>query len=346
MTAKTLIQALATSLCLLLAMPSPGVAGEAPFEPLPIGAKARLGQGTIRTVMFSPDGSRLAIASSVGIWLYDTQTYEAVSLLADNTDGGNVLAFSPDGRTLANGNGNGTVHLWDTVTGILRHTLEGHEGWITRVEFSPDGRVLVSASKEVSTSKDDSIRLWDTATGTLLILLNPESNRSVSMEFSPDGRTLASGGWDGTVRLWDTATGTLRQTLKGHTGRVWSIKFSPDGRTLASGGEDYTARLWDVATGTLRHTLEGHTNEVAHVAFSPDGRILASASWDNTARLWNTVTGTLHDTLEGFKGSKGLEFSLDGRTLKTHFGGHYDRKNCGTWPQALCGSKPIRTPKG
>ena len=168
MTAKILIRALVTSLCLLLAMPSPSAAGESPFEVLPIGAKARLGRGTIRAAMFSPDGSRLAIASSVGIWLYDTQTYKALSLLADNTDSSNVLAFSPDGRTLAKGNGNGTVHLWDTVTGILRHTLEGHEGWITRVEFSPDGRTLVSASR------DDSVRLWDTATGTLLILLNPE----------------------------------------------------------------------------------------------------------------------------------------------------------------------------
>ena len=147
MTAKTLIRALATSLCLLLVAASPVAAQEAPFESLPIGAKARLGRGTVSTVTYSPDGSRLAIGSSVGIWLYDTQTYEAVSLLTAHTDMVTVLAFSPDGRTLASGSRDGTARLWDTATGILRHTLEDHGGWVARVEFSPDGRTLVSSRK-------------------------------------------------------------------------------------------------------------------------------------------------------------------------------------------------------
>ena len=70
---------------------------------LPEGAKARLGNGTIEDITYSPDGTRLAVAGSLGIWIYDATTGEALDLFTGHTDDVESVSFSPDGRTLASG---------------------------------------------------------------------------------------------------------------------------------------------------------------------------------------------------------------------------------------------------
>ena len=106
---------------------------------LPEGAKARLGKGFITEIAYSPDGTRLAVASSIGIWIYDTATNEASNLFTGHTSWVVSLSFSPDGTTLASGSSDGTVHLWDVATGQQLRTLEGHTSWVGSMAFSPDG---------------------------------------------------------------------------------------------------------------------------------------------------------------------------------------------------------------
>ena len=79
---------------------------------LPEGATARLGKGSVGAVQYSPDGTRLAVVSSVGIWLYGTATYEEIALLTGHTDWIGTVSFSPDGTTLASGSQDKTVLLW------------------------------------------------------------------------------------------------------------------------------------------------------------------------------------------------------------------------------------------
>ena len=115
---------------------------------LPEGAKARLGKGSISgDIAYSPDGTRLAVASSIGIWLYDTATHQEVALLKGHTDDVISVAFSPDGSALAGGSEDWTVRLWDAVTGQEKATLTGHTGYVSSVAFSPDGGTLASGSK-------------------------------------------------------------------------------------------------------------------------------------------------------------------------------------------------------
>ena len=90
----------------------------AEYEPytqwgLPEGAKARLGKGSISEITYAPDGTRLAVASSIGIWIYDAQTGEELSLITGHTDRVGSVSFSPDGETLASGSFDSTVRLWD-----------------------------------------------------------------------------------------------------------------------------------------------------------------------------------------------------------------------------------------
>ena len=168
---------------------------------LPDGALARLGKGSIgegdRAVAWSPDGTRLAVASSIGIWLYDTDTGAEVVLLTGHTDDVISVAFSPDGQTLASGSHDRTVKLWDVDTGQEKASLTGHRSVVLSVAFSPDGQTLASGSV------DDTIRLWDVGTGRVIRTLTRHTASVWRVSFSPDGQTLASGSDDGTVLLWD-----------------------------------------------------------------------------------------------------------------------------------------------
>ena len=191
---------------------------------LPEGAIARLGKGSVRDIAFYPDGTRFAVASSIGIWLYNADTYQEAALLTGHTENFEVgaLSVSSDGRTLAAASGN-TIRLWDTATSELKKilTTDSREG-ISSLVFSSDGQTLASASW------DEIIRLWDPVTGELRKTLrghtdpNPNFAIGPSVVFRFDDQTLVSGGEDGTIRLWDPVTGELRKTLRGHTDKVTS----------------------------------------------------------------------------------------------------------------------------
>ena len=124
---------------------------------LPDGAKARLGKGSINEIQYSPDGTRLAVADSIGIWLYDTATLQEVDLLTGHTGSVFSVSFSPDGHTIASGSRDATIRLWDAVNGELIRTLEGHTGFVNSVVFSPDGRTIASGGD------DGTVLLWDIA---------------------------------------------------------------------------------------------------------------------------------------------------------------------------------------
>ena len=155
---------------------------------LPEGAKSRLGKGIIRAITYSPDGTRLAVASSIGIWLYDPHNGQALDLLTTHTDYVNSVAFSPDGRTLVSGSKDGIIRLWDTQTGILRQSLTGHTGSVSSVVFSSDGTSLASGSR------DNTARLWDAQTGELQNTLKGHTNGVLSVVFGPQWKNF--GKWE------------------------------------------------------------------------------------------------------------------------------------------------------
>ena len=260
---------------------------------LPEGAKARLGRGKLNNVVFSPDGTRIAVSTAIGIWVYDTQTREAVSLFAEIQTGKKeaffpskppeALMFSADAVLVASAHGN-SIYVWDTVTGAAFAMLDEHPDSITAIALSPDSTKLATAGG------DWVVRLWDVSTGKFINSLKGHPGAVNAVTFSPDGKTLASAG--SSLRLWDADTGELRHADDKDLGSIDRLIFSPDGKTVAgAGGWDRAVHLWDVNTRTHQKTPKGHTGEIRDIAFSPDSGALVSAGTDAT-RLWDVRTGT------------------------------------------------------
>ncbi len=290
---QTILSISLLSLLLLAHSQPDSFAGDYATRHIPEGAKARLGKGWINEIAYSPDGTRLAVATSIGIWLYDVATYQEVYLRLAHMFPVMSVAFSPDGETLATGNKDDSIRLLDAETGeqeliISGFMPDGHNGDVTSVAFSPDGSTLASGSE------DHSVRLWDAETGEFKRTIQAHTSHVTSV-VSPDGATLAIGIGEKTIRLWDGKTGVHKRTLQGHRADILTVAFSPDSATLATGCADATLRLWDVETGEHKRSLEGHTRGVLSLAFSPDGATLASGSRDGTVLLWELfpIPGTV-----------------------------------------------------
>ncbi len=304
---------------------------------LPKGAITRLGKGTLGEVQFSPDGSRLAVSTSVGIWFYDPDTGKALDLLPQ-TNCASTFAFtySPDGTIIARAVDNSRVQLWDVPTKRRIVTLTKYGRRITSIAYSPDGTTIVSGNS------DGGIRVWNVNTRQRMGTLRTGSGGVTSVAYSPDGTIIAAGkGWnfrtmrstnrgekDDTVRLWDAETGKHKATLTGHTDSIYSVSFSPDNTMIASASSDNTVRLWNVNTGETKVTLIGHTDSVNSVAYAPDGKTIATASSDETVRLWNATTGKHKATLTGHKDSvTWVTYSPHGNMIATASGGRYSDDN-------------------
>ena len=223
---------------------------------MPDGAIARFGKGGIsygdRVIAFSPDRRHLAVAATIGVWLYDVKTTREVALFSftEHSISRYAVAFSPDGAKLAVADA-GVVKLWDVSTQTNIVTLKRNEGLVWSVAFSPDGKKLAVGGS--------ALKLWEIETGRTIRTLTGHTDWVNSIAISPDGTRLVSGASDKTIKLWEVESGKNINTFEVHTDEVLSVAFSPDGTKLASGSRDYTIKLWEVETGRYIDTL-GHTS--------------------------------------------------------------------------------------
>ena len=187
----------------------------------------------------------------------------------------------------------------------------GHTSMISSVAFSPDGKLIASASY------DNSVIIWRASSGTELKKLTGDK-LVTSVAFSPDGKQILSGDWGGTIKLWDVLTGEEIAAFDGGKIRVLTVAFSADGRSFLSGGADNQVRIWDAGSREQVSTFVGHMAAVRTVAFSPDGKTVASGSDDKTIRLWDVRTGRELRKLDGHKAAvRSLAFSPNGQRIVT-----------------------------
>ena len=267
-----------------------------PAHPRLLGQTLTGSTAPVAPTAFSPDWHTLASGGADGVVrLWDVAdpahprllgqtplTRPLGQVLSNYTPSITSMTFSPDGHTLASGDDEGVVRLWEVTDPANPRLLgqplsNGDDAAIEAAVFSPEGKTLASGSD------DGTVRLWDVGDPAQASLLGQTLASSafavLSVAFSPRGNTLASGGDDGTVRLWDVGDPahprTLGQPLTSGGVSIDSVAFNPDGHRLASGGDDGTVRLWDVGDPahprTLGQPLTSGGVSVDSVAFSSGG---------------------------------------------------------------------------
>jgi WD40 repeat protein/serine/threonine protein kinase/tetratricopeptide (TPR) repeat protein len=198
--------------------------------------------------------------------------------------GARCMAVSADGKILATGSGHTTLYNLATMKSMANLQT----GWVSSLAFSPDGSTLVTGTES------GAVMLWDIETGKKTITLSGLGASVLAVTLSPDGKSLAAGtGWgDGVTSLWDLTVDPPRIT---HQFR-WAkngLTFFPDGRTLLIAGWG-SALFYDVTNGQLIQDVElGSAFNWVSAAISPDTKTLAFGLEERTVKLWDRAKGQL-----------------------------------------------------
>jgi WD40 repeat protein len=280
--------------------PAKPILKDAHGDPLPPGARARLGTIRLRhdesvgLLTFSPDGTILAAGDGRGrvrLWDVGTGRQRTVLEVGDRADDVCHLAFSPDGRILGIGGQDPPVHLCNLVTGKSIRVLapsKTSRGAPT-FTFSPDSKLVATWDS------DYVVRLWEVSTGKELSSFRPQVGGYLSKDlvFTPDGPAVIAEGHNARVRVYNAKSGRLIRNLHGCAYPPGALAVSPSGKLLATCGAPAAceACLWDLATGDEPRRLAGYKIAVIAVAFSRDGKSLSALSCDGDYRLWEVATG-------------------------------------------------------
>ncbi|CAJ1400552.1 unnamed protein product [Effrenium voratum] len=214
---------------------------------------------------------------------------------------------------LASASSDGTVLMWDAISGKCLESLRGHQGdKVLCVAFAVSGKLMGTSGA------DGSAKIWETVTGACLCTLKG-SDWVTCLAFDPTERTVATAGLDCAARIWDIGSGRCLQVFDGGVSPIFWVCFNPepDFPELASASADCTATIWKV-TGEAQQVLEGHKDNVSMVAFAPSGLRLLTASQDRTARMWEAGTGSCIREFRGHTDTvQCAGFSGDGRLVIT-----------------------------
>ncbi len=240
------------------------------------------------SVKFSPDGHFLAVGdkgASLSLWnLWHDPPVRTVRTVQTALPGPKFLAYSPDGRTLAEASkSSNEIVICDLTDSRAPGLLRGPANFAS-LAFSTNGQYL--AAGELGDRA--AVLIWKLDNPLRPRILEGQFGTVTSVAFSPDGCLLATcAAYERCVRLWDFKRGQLVRTTSGHAFGTTAVAFSPDRTTLASVGGDGKARLWSVDTGEELTVLDGDTAGLNALAFSADGRtLIASGPFDNDVRIW------------------------------------------------------------
>ncbi len=236
---------------------------------------------------------------------------------------------------------------------IAADLFSGHPNAVYGVDWSPDGKLVASASL------DNTVKLWDPSTGKVVARLPGHGDGVSAVAFSPDSKTLFSSSLDRSLKIWNIASRSLVKTVAAHSNFVWSLAWSRDGKSVVSGGYDNALATWtpdgskihsitpggqpvlavasapraaggwsvagcknsnayvvDPGATKPRLTLAGHNGAIEAVVVSRDGKTIHTGGLDKTIRSWDSKTGQVTRAVDAHSSYiQSLALSADGRQL-------------------------------
>ena len=290
---------------------------------LPEGAIARLGRGSVRDMAFSPDDQYFAVASAIGLWLYELPTLSPIALWDTERGMTDSVTFSPDNRWIATHTFVGNLKIWDIERRVCTVEVDDHgKTDVAKPVFSEDGeRFVVFSGPQLKTKK---ILSWCPRTGTLLSETEIPSTYDVyPICFSPDLRLLAGTSYDENNRptaefiaVWNTETG--EQIARFDWSERWGrLCFSRCGKFLATSGREGGIYIWDIETGNLEETYTEHEDAQMHPYYPPEGGLIAAVVFPSQSKIeiQHLEKGEKIDTFEHRGKYSVVRFSESGTQL-------------------------------
>ena len=281
--------------------------------------------GEVESLAYSPDGSKIAIASgpftcddpdnpapdAYAVSVLDVTTGQIEKRFRGSTCALVDVAWSPDGTKIATSSFNGhEAFIWDVASETLLATSNIHAEVGIEVVWSPDSTRIASTF-----SGGKYAVVWDASTGEILFKLGEHADFTTSVSWSPDGNRMATSSLDNTAIIWNTATQQSILTLS-YTDQLYWASWSPDGTKISTASRDGNVQVWDSTSGRLLTLFQGHTNSVERVVWNPDGTEIASGSLDGTIRVWEIRTGQEVSIIQGKLGPiVDVAWSPDGSKL-------------------------------
>ena len=246
-------------------------------------------RGQVNRIMYCNENKNIFYLAENTVGLIEPETGEIIVSFFISGIKVNAYSLSPDGNIIAVGGeseGN-IISLWDVKNRKKLWDIAGHEGDITFLSFSPDGKTLAS------TSSDKTIKIWktDSIWGFETQTFRGHQDAVRSVLWSPDGEKIITASLDNTIRVWETSTGQEITRITGHSSQVWTLELSPDKKQFLSGSADKTARLWNMDNWQQAQVFSAAAIANWCAAYSPDGKRFVTGTENGLVTVWSTETG-------------------------------------------------------
>ena len=251
----------------------------------------------VSSISFSPNGKRLVSTSedsTVKVWILSSG--RCLHSYCGPVFSINSSSFGSDGKHIVSACYCGAF-IWEVSKDGPRKRidLEGHTDNVNTAFFSPNGKQVVTASK------DKTIRIYNALTGKCKRILTGHSEEVTFASFSPDGKYVISTSRDKKIRIWNSTSGKCIHIYDGHADDVTSASFVLDKPIIVSASFDWCVRIWELADKQYLNIFQGHDDSVTYASFSPDGKRVVSTSCDKTIRVWDVLTSKCVLTIRGHK---------------------------------------------
>ncbi|HET8842987.1 MAG TPA: EsaB/YukD family protein [Ktedonobacteraceae bacterium] len=256
-------------------------------------------QQTVRTVVWSPDGTMLASGASDRL-LLTWDLNKQIHLRKPQGGTVRVVSWSSDGAMLASGIGNQILCL-NAQSGVTEARLRTHRAQVTTLAWSPkQPQMLVSAGM------DRLAIVWNTQTFKAQTLFRLHTTGILAASWASDDSTVATSSQGGVIRVWTAQNGQQVHGFYSDGQQATdALSFNPKNTMLAVGSADGVVRLWQNGLACqvegngqqqgqctdMPQRLQGHKNVIRAVSWSPDGRFLATAGDDGQLLVWYPAQG-------------------------------------------------------